>query len=153
MRKSILMTALVVSGFGISSCAVTKVVTMPAKAAVGTTKFVGKTAIGTTKVVGNTAIGTTKLVGKTVVGGTKLAGKGAIATGKGVYYIGSIPVKVTDAALDTTARVLSITTQTVDLTGKVVTLTKDINAARLNAELAGLKTAKNVISVFIDVAK
>lgn len=141
MRTSLLVTTLAIAGLGLSSCGVHKVVTVPAKAAVGTTKFVGKTAVGTTKVVG-----------KTAVGGTKMVGKGMWATGKGVYYVGSVPVKVTDAALNTTARLLSITTQVVDLTGKVVTVTRVVSASRLDAELAGLKTAKNVLSVFVDVA-
>lgn len=141
MRNSRLIAILAIAGFGLSSCGVHKVVTVPAKAAVGTTKFVGKTAVGTTKVVGKTAIG-----------GTKMVGKGLWATGKGVYYVGSVPVKITDAALDTTARVLSITTQAVDLTGKVVTTTRIISSARLDAELAGLKTAKNILSVVVDIA-
>lgn len=131
MRKSVLTTALAIVAFGLSSCGVHKVVTVPVKGVYNTTKFVGKTAIG----------------------GTKLVGKGLWATGKGVYYIGSVPVKITDAALDTTAKVLTITTQTVDLAGKVVTVSRNVTAARLEAELAGLKTAKNVLSVFVDVAR
>jgi len=103
MRKSVLTTALAIVAFGLSSCGVHKVVTVPVKGVYNTTKFVGKTAIG----------------------GTKLVGKGLWATGKGVYYIGSVPVKITDAALDTTAKVLTITTQTVDLAGKVVTIVSD----------------------------
>lgn len=142
MRKSFLITILAVSSLGLSSCAATKIVTAPVKAAVGTTKFVGKAAVGTTKAVG-----------KTAVGGTKMVGKGLWATGKGVYYVGSVPVKVTNAALDTTAKMLSITTQVVDLTGKVVTVSRVVNAARLEAELAGLKTAKNVLSVVVDIAR
>ena len=131
MRQSLVLTILAIAGFGLSSCGVHKVVTVPVKGAYQTTKFVGKTAIG----------------------GTKMVGKGLWATGKGVYYIGSVPVKVTDAALDTTARVLTITTQAVDLTGEVVTVSRNINAARLETELAGVKTAKNILSVFVDVAR
>jgi len=141
MRHTIIITTLAFASLGLASCAATKVVTAPVKAAVGTTKFVGKAAVGTTKVVG-----------KTAVGGTKMVGKGVWATGKGVYYVGSVPVKVTDAALNTTARLLSITTQVVDLSGKVVTVTRVVSAARLDAELAGLKTATNVLSVVVDVA-
>jgi len=153
MRRSFLMTSLIMSSFALSSCGVHKVVTVPVKGVYETTKFVGKTAVGGTKLVGKTAVGGTKLVGKTVVGGTKMVGEGLWATGKGIYYIGSVPVKVTNAALDTSAKVLTITTQAVDLTGKVVTVSRDIQAARLDAELAGLKTAKNVLSVLVDVAR
>lgn len=131
MRRSIFVPGLAIMCLTLSSCGVHKVVTVPAKGVYNTTKFVGKTAVG----------------------GTKLIGKGLWATGKGVYYIGTVPVKITDAALDTTAKVLTITTQAVDLTGSVVTVSRNVAAARLDAELAGLKTAKNVLSVVVDVAK
>lgn len=141
MRNSYLITAIAFAGLALSSCVVTKVVTAPVKLAAGTTKMVGKAAVGTTKIVGKTAIG-----------GTKLVGEGLWATGKGVYYMGSVPVKITNAALDTTAKVLTITTQAVDLSGRVVTVSRDVQAARLDAELAGLKSAKNILSVFVDIA-
>ena len=131
MRNSVLNAAIAIASFGLASCGVHKVVTVPAKGVYETTKFVGKTAVG----------------------GTKLVGKGLWATGKGVYYVGSVPVKITDAALDTTAKVLTITTQAVTLSGEVVTVSKNIAASRLDAELAGLKTAKNILSVVVDVAR
>lgn len=131
MRTSLFIAAFAIAGLGLSACGVHKVVTVPVKGAYNTTKFVGKTAVG----------------------GTKMVGKGLWATGKGVYYIGSVPVKVTNAALDTTAKVLTITTQAVSLTGEVVTVSRNINAARLETELAGLKTAKNILSVVVDVAR
>jgi len=131
MRNTKLIAAIALAAFTLSGCGVHKVVTVPVKGAYNTTKFVGKTAVGTTKMVG----------------------KGLWATGKGVYYVGSVPVKVTNAALDTTAKVLTITTQMVDLSGKVITVTRDIQATRLDAELAGLKTAKNILSVVVDIAR
>lgn len=141
MRNSLTITSLLIASFGLSSCGVHKIVTVPAKGVYETTKFVGKTAIGTTK-----------FVGKTAIEGTKMVGKGLWATGKGVYYVGTVPVKVTNAALDTTAKVLTVTTQAVDAAGSVVTVSKDIAALRLDAELAGIKTAKNILSVVVDVA-
>jgi len=141
MRNSLTITSLLIASFGLSSCGVHKIVTVPAKGVYETTKFVGKTAIGTTK-----------FVGKTAIDGTKMVGKGLWATGKGVYYVGTVPVKVTNAALDTTAKVLTVTTQAVDAAGSVVTVSKDIAALRLDAELAGIKTAKNILSVVVDVA-
>ena len=131
MRKSITITTLLIASFGLSSCGVHKIVTVPVKGVYETTKFVGKTAVG----------------------GTKMVGKGLWATGKGVYYVGTVPVKVTNAALDTTAKLLTVTTQAVDAAGSVVTVSRDIAATRLDAELAGLKTAKNILSVMVDVAK
>ena len=117
-----------------SGCAVVKttgkVAALPVKAAYGTTKFAGKAVYGTGKAVG----------------------KGVIATGKGVYYIGSVPVKITDKALDTTAKVLKITTQAVDLSGKVVTVSRDIQATQLDAELQALRGMKGLLSVFVDKA-
>ena len=131
MRNSVTMATLLIASFGLSSCGVHKIVTVPVKGVYETTKFVGKTAVG----------------------GTKMVGKGLWATGKGVYYVGTVPVKVTNAALDTTAKVLTVTTQAVDTAGSVVTVSKDIAATRLDAELAGLKTAKTILSVMVDVAK
>jgi len=130
MRNSVTLTTLLIASFGLSSCGIHKIVTVPTKGVYETTKFVGKTAIG----------------------GTKLVGKSLWATGKGVYYVGTVPVKVTNAALDTTAKMLTVTTQAVDAAGSIVTVSKDIAALRLDAELAGIKTAKNVLSVIVDVA-
>ena len=80
----------------------------------------------------------------------KFAGKTAVAAGKGVYYIGTVPVKITDSALDTTARVLTLTTQVMDMTGEVVTVSRDIQAMQLDTELKAFKSVKNLISVFVD---
>ncbi len=153
MRNSVTMTTLLIASFGLSSCGVHKIVTVPAKGVYETTKFVGKAAVDTTMFVGEAAVGTTKFVGETAIDGTKMVGKGLWATGKGVYYIGTVPVKITNAALDTSAKVLTLTTQAVDAAGSVVTVSRDIAALRLDAELAGLKTAKNILSVIVDVAQ
>lgn len=118
----------------LSGCVVAKttgkVAALPVKAAYGTTKFAGKAVYGTGKAVG----------------------KGVIATGKGIYYIGSVPVKITDKALDTTVKVLKVTTQVVDLSGKVVTVSRDIQASQLDAELQALRGVKGLLSVFVDKA-
>ena len=83
---------------------------------------------------------------------TKVAGKTVWTVGKGVYFIGSVPVKITDTALNTTSKVLTVTTQALDATGKVVTMTTQIKAAELNAELAMIERSANIISVFVDTA-
>lgn len=93
---------------------------------------------------------TGKTVGKGVVGTTKMVGKGAYATGKGIYYVGSVPVKITDKALDTTTKILIVTTRVVDLSGKVLIVSRQIQAAQLDKELMGIRHAKNVISVLVD---
>jgi len=109
--------------------------------------FKGAYAVG--KTTGKVAYGT----GKVAVGAGKLAGEGIYAVGKGVYYVGSVPVKITDAALDTTEQLLRITTNFVDLTGKMAVVARDIQAVNLNNELAKIKTAKNIVSVLVDVAR
>ena len=93
---------------------------------------------------------TTEITGKTIYGTGKFMGKSAFAVGKGVYYVGSVPVKITDKALDTTSKVLSVTTQAVNLGGKVITTTRYIQAAELEGELAALRGATNILSVLID---
>ncbi|GHA81990.1 hypothetical protein GCM10009069_01350 [Algimonas arctica] len=93
---------------------------------------------------------TGKTVGKGVVGTTKMVGKGAYATGKGVYYVGSVPVKITDQAMDTSTKILVMTTQVVDLSGKVFTVSSKFHASQLDSELMKFKRATNVLSVVID---
>lgn len=88
--------------------------------------------------------------GKAAVGATKMVGKTAFATGKGVYYVGSVPVKITDKALDTTTKVLTITTKMVDLSGKVIKVSRQIQAAQLDAELGHIRRMNNIISVVVD---
>jgi hypothetical protein len=109
-----------------------------------------KVAYKTTELTAKGVVGTGKVAGKTVIGTGKFAGQSAFAVGKGVYYVGSVPVKITDKALDTTTKVLTITTQAVDLTGKVVTTSRQIQASELDAELRAIKSTANIIGVMID---
>ena len=46
------------------------------------------------------------------------AGKGVYYTGKGTYNVARVPIRVTNAALDTSIKVLTVTTQVVALSGK-----------------------------------
>lgn len=119
---------------GLSGCGVAKatgkVASMPFKAAYKTTEFAGKGVYGT----------------------GKFAAKSVYKTGQGVYYVGRVPVQITDQALDTTTKVLTVTTQVVDLSGKVMTLQRQIHTSELEAELAGIRGAANVVRVFVDAA-
>ncbi len=81
---------------------------------------------------------------------TEFVGKSVWATGKGIYYVGSVPIKITDKALDMTSDVLTLTTQSLDAAGKAVTVTRQIKAAQLDAELAAVKGATNILSVVVD---
>ena len=65
--------------------------------------------------------------------------------------MGTVPVKITDKALDTTSKVLTITTQAAEASGKVLEVTRTIQAAELEMELKALKGATNLLSVFVDV--
>lgn len=109
-----------------------------------------KVAAKTTELTAKGVVGTGKIAGKSVYGTGKFTGKSAFAMGKGVYYVGSVPVKITDKALDTTTKVLTITTQAVDLTGKVVTTSRQIQASELETELRAIKSATNIIGVMVD---
>ncbi|MGB0906580.1 MAG: hypothetical protein ACPGVT_03720 [Maricaulaceae bacterium] len=125
----------------------TAAVTLPVKAVYKTGKFAGKGVYYTGKAIGKGTIKTSKFAANDVYPVGKAAGKNV---GKGIYYVGKIPVQITDKALDTSAKILSITTQTVDLAGKTVVLSREIQASKLDSELGKLKTAKNIISVFVD---
>lgn len=117
---------------GLSSCSVAK-----ATGKVATLPFKG-------------AFKTTELAGKGVYETGKFAGKTVYGTGKGMYYVGRVPVQITDQALDTTTKVLTVTTQVVDLSGKVIVVQRRIQSSELDSELAAIRTASNVLSVFID---
>lgn len=90
---------------------------------------------------------------KTAYKTTELVGKSVIATGKGIYYVGTVPVKVTDKALDTSSKMLMVTTQALDASGKAITVTRKIKAAQLGAELSAVRMASNILAVTIDAAQ
>ena len=144
LRKFTSFTAIVLLATSLSGCLVAKttgkVASLPFHAA-------GKTA----EIGGKTVYGTGKLAGQAVYGTGKLVGKSSIATVKGVYYVGSIPVKITDRALDTTAQVLTITIQAVDLTGRVYVTSRQIQSYELDRELSTLRGASNILGVLVDV--
>ncbi len=159
------LTAIAITANLLSACAVAKttgkIAALPVKAVYKTGELAGKTVYHTGRIAGTGVYKTGELAGKSVyhtgrIAGTgvyetgKFAGKTAVATGKGIYYIGTVPVKITNSALDTSAKVLTLTTQAMDLTGQVVTVSKDIQAMQLDTELKAFKSVKNLISVFVD---
>ena len=154
MKKLCLVMGAIALGLG--GCAVAKttgaIISAPVMITSKTAELTGKTAYGTTKFVGNSAIGTGKIAGKTVIGTGKIAGKTVMGASKAVYYIGSTPVHIADGVLDTTNKVLRVTTQVVDLSGNVVSITRDIQAVQLNAELMKYRGAKNILDIFVGVA-
>jgi len=139
-----------ISMAGLTGCqaakATGKVAALPFKAAYKTTEFAGKTVLKTGEVAGKSVFYTGKGIYKT----GEFAGKSVAAVGKGVYYMGTVPVKITDKALDTTSKVLTITTQAAEASGKVLEVTRRIQATELEMELSALKGATNLISVFVD---
>lgn len=123
-----------------------KVATLPFKGVYKTGEFAGKTVYKTGELAGKSVYYTGKGVYKT----GEFVGKTAYNTGKGIYYIGTVPIKITDKALDTTSKVLTVTTQTLDVGGKVVTTARTIQASELEAELAAIKGASNILNVVVD---
>jgi len=93
-----------------------------------------------------------KYTGQGVYETGKFAGKSVYTAGKGVYYIGTVPVEITDRALDTTSKVLTVTTQAADATGKIVTVSRQIQAYELEAELQAVRKSANILRVFVDAA-
>ena len=144
----------IISTLALGGCAVAKttgaVITAPVKVAGKTAALTGKGVIGATKLTGKTAIGATKLTGNTIAGTGKIAGKTVIGAGKGVYYIGSTPVHIANGALDTSNKILRVTTQSVDRAGKVVSVSRDIQAIHLETELIKYRGAANVLSIAVN---
>ena len=156
VTKFLLRTAVIISAATlVTGCGVAKttgkVAALPFKAVYKTGEFAGKSVYHTSRLAGKGVYKTGELAGKSVYHTGRYAGKATIATGKGVYYVGTVPVKVTDKAMDTSAKVLSLTTQAVDLTGKVVTVSRRIQASELETELAAIQGATNVLGVIVDV--
>ena len=147
---AIIGAATIVTGCGVAKTT-GKVAALPFKAVYKTGEFAGKSIYHTGRLAGKGVYKTGEFAGKSVYHTGRLAAKGTIATGKGVYYVGTVPVKVTDRALETSAKVLNLTTQAVDLTGKVVTVSRRIQAAELETELAALQGASNVLGVVVDI--
>lgn len=112
-----------------------------------TAKMAGKVATLPFKAVYKTG----EVAGKGVYFTGKTAGKGVYYTGKGVYNTAKVPVKITNAALDSAAKVLTVSTQVVDLTGKVVTVSRTLQRSELDAYVAQAQGATNVLGVFVDV--
>ena len=152
----IIKLALITSLCGVvfSGCQIAKttgkVAALPFKGVYKTTEFAGKTVYKTGELAGKSVYYTGKYAGQGVYGTGKMAGKAVIGTGKGIYYMGTVPVKITDKALDTTAKVLTVTTQAVDVSGKVITTARTIQSTELEAELAAIKGATNILNVIVD---
>jgi len=155
MKKLLMMTA--VMGLMLGGCAVAKttgaVITAPVKLAGKTVEMTGKGAFGATKLTGQAVAGTGKFAGKTVIGTGKIAGKTVIGATKGVYYMGSTPVHIANGALDTSTKVLRVTTQMVDLSGKVVSVSRDIQAIQLETELMKYRGAANVLKIAVNALR
>ena len=138
------------SAMALSGCQIAKttgkVAALPFKAVYKTGEFAGKTVYKTGELAGKSVYYTGKGVYKT----GEFAGKTTVKAAKGIYYVGTVPVKITDKALDTSAKVLSVTTQALDVGGKVVTTARTIQSAELEAELAAIKGATNILSVVVD---
>lgn len=154
MRLSKFTLIAAICALTLSGCQVAKttgkVAALPFKGVYKTTQFAGKTVYKTGELAGKSVYYTGKYTGQGVYETGKFAGKTVVGAGKGVYYIGTVPVKITDKALDTTAKVLTVTTQAVDVSGKVVTTARTIQSTELEAELAAIKGATNILNVIVD---
>ena len=85
--------------------------------------------------------------------GAKLAGKTVYYTGKGIYTVGKMTVRLADGTLDGTERVLRLTILTADATGAVARSTREINAAALEAELAAIEKTGKATEVIVEVVR
>jgi len=153
--KRAMLCVAAMSMTGLTGCQVAKttgkIAALPFKAVYKTGEFAGKSVLKTGEIAGKSVYYTGKYTGKGIYETGKFAGKSVATVGKGVYYMGTVPVKITDKALDTTAKVLTLTTQAADASGKVLEVTRKIQAVELDAELAALKGTANLLGVIVDV--
>ena len=149
MQKPVL--TLLAASFILSGCAVAKgagkVATLPVKAVYHTGKTAGKGVYYTGKGAYLLGKGTGTVVYKTGM----FAGKGVYYTGKGAVTVAKVPVRVTNAALDTSIKVLTVTTQVVDLSGKVVSVSRQVQRSEVDAYVNQAKNAANVVGILVDV--
>lgn len=148
----------------LSACGVAKttakIATLPVKATVKTGELAGQGVYYTGKGTGTAVYKTGEMsakgayyTGKGAYKTGELASKGVYYTGKGAYTVGTVPVTVMNNALDTTAKVLSVTTQIVDLSGKVVNVTRNVQRAEVDAYVNQARGAANVVGIIIDVMR
>lgn len=90
---------------------------------------------------------------KVLYNGAKLAGKTVYYTGKGIYTVGKMTVRLADGALDGTERVLRLTILTSDATGSIVRTSREISAAALDAELAAIEKTGKATEVIVEVVR
>lgn len=114
---------------------------------------VGLSACSTVKTVGKATGAVAAFPFKAVYKTGELTTKGLYNTGKGVYHVATVPVKMTNAALDTGAKVLTVTTKVVDLSGKVIEVSRNIERAEVDAYVNKARGATNVLSVLVDAAR
>ncbi len=154
-------TALALAGTLLGGCAVAKttgkVAALPFKAAYKTGEIAGKgvyyTGKGAYKTGEYAAKGlyyTGKGAGTVVYKTGMFTGKGVYYTGKGAVAVAKVPIRVTNAALDTTAKFLTVTTQVVDLSGKVVSLSRTVPRAEVDGYISQAKNAANVVGIVVD---
>ncbi|MBL4854092.1 MAG: hypothetical protein JKY25_07600 [Robiginitomaculum sp.] len=142
MQKTLLIT-IGMSGL-LGGCIVAKTT---GKVAALPFKTAYKTGELATKGVYYTAKGTGTVAYKTGM----FAGKGVYYTGKGTYAVANVPVKVTNAALDTNIKALTVTTQVVNLSGKVVTVSRTMQRSEVDAYINQARGAANIVSILVDV--
>jgi len=136
---TIAFTALLLSGCAVAKTT-GKVAALPFKAAYKTGEYATKGVYYTGKGAG-TAVYHTGM----------FAGKGVYYTGKGAVEVAKVPINVTNAALDTSAKVLTVTTQVVDLSGKVVTVSRTLQRSEVDGYVTQAKGAANVVGIMVDV--
>jgi hypothetical protein len=129
-----------------------KAAKIPFQGVFKTGEIAGKTVYKTGEIAGKSVYYTGKHTANGAYKVGKFTGNRVLDTGKGLYYIGSIPVKITNEALNTSVKVLTVTTKTVGLGGKVITTTRKIQANELEAELMAIKGAGNVLNVLVKAA-
>jgi hypothetical protein len=122
------------------------------RSAIGVSLICVLASCGTAKVAGKVATAPVKAVWYTGKG-VYLTGKGVYKVGEGIYRVGSVPVKITRAAMNTTSDVLLLTTRVMTTAGSIAETTRKIRRAELEAELAALKTTRNIVEVIVDIPR
>lgn len=127
----------------VSACStVGDVATLPVQAIYKTGELAGKGVYYTGRGAGSAIYNT-----------GRITGKGVYYTGRSVYNTAKVPVKITNSALNTSIKFLTVTTKVVSLSGKVANVSRTMQRSEVDGYIAQAKGATNVLGILVDVAK
>jgi hypothetical protein len=96
------------------------------------------------------AYNTGKCTAAAILNTMEMAGNGVRQVARGLYYLGAIPLRMTERLLYAANDVIDITVRVLDTAGRVIELTKRVQALALESELAFLRDVPDLVDILLD---